>query len=515
MAKPLIVAAIDVGSHDVIMKIAGLKSDEPPKIIDEVQRTIPMGADTYSTGKISQNLLNQTIEVLKTFNKKMEEYKVNTVQAAATSAFREAANQLFVVEQIRRLTGIEVEVLSSGMDSYYHQIALSETIPDFTEMIQTNVLIVNIGSGSIQLTLFNDGKYINTQNFRLGPLRIRELLGDLERHSTDFGGLMTEYISGELNYYKTFGPKRATYQNLIVLGGSSRYIKHVAGWTSKKQGQIKKEDFESFFEKLKSGNPNDLPRLSQVPTEQETLMLPTCIVIDEVLQFTGIDQLYISDIDLTTGMLYKMANELQKYRFKRDPDINRIESAIYLANRYRTDKKHSQHVSHLAVGLFDLTVKIHGLPKIARVYLEMAAILHNIGKYVSMENDGVRSYNIIQSNELIGLNERELEIVALTACFHNGRVHPNDPMLQKLTSDEKLMTLKLISILALANSLDAGHQQKIEIIKTRVEDDRLEIFISSDKDFTLELWNFNKHTGLFQALFGLHPEIRLLKSKKI
>ena len=188
MAKPLIVAAIDVGSHDVIMKIAGLKSDEPPKIIDEVQRTIPMGADTYSTGKISQNLLNQTIEVLKTFNKKMEEYKVNTVQAAATSAFREAANQLFVVEQIRRLTGIEVEVLSSGMDSYYHQIALSETIPDFTEMIQTNVLIVNIGSGSIQLTLFNDGKYINTQNFRLGPLRIRELLGDLERHSTDFGG---------------------------------------------------------------------------------------------------------------------------------------------------------------------------------------------------------------------------------------------------------------------------------------------------------------------------------------
>ena len=145
MAKQITAAAIDVGSNDVIMKIALLKSGAPPEILDEVHRTIPIGADTYTTGKINQQLLAQTIDVLKSFNKKMEEYKVSHIRAAATSAFREARNQIFAVEQIRRHTGINVNVLSNSMDLYYQQIALSETIPDFNAIIAMNALVLIIG----------------------------------------------------------------------------------------------------------------------------------------------------------------------------------------------------------------------------------------------------------------------------------------------------------------------------------------------------------------------------------
>ncbi len=515
MSKQMTVAAIDVGSHDIVMKIAVLKAGEPPKIIDEVQRTIPMGADTYKTGKISQHSLGLAIDVLKTFNKKIEEYKVNHVRAVATSAFREARNQLFAVEQIRSHTGFDVKVLSNSMDLFYHQLALSETMLNFTALIETNALVLNIGSGSIQLTLFNKGKYINTQNFRLGSLRIRELLGDLERHSTDFNALMAEYISGELNYYKSFGPRRTSYQNLFVLGGSSRYIMHVAGWSEKKQEQIKRSSFESFFGKLKNKGNSGLQRLSTVPSEQENLLLPACIVIDEVLQFTGTDQFYFSDVDLADGLLYEMAARLQNYKFKRNPDITRLESAIYFANRYRSDKKHSRHVADLSLRLFDLTQKIHGLPKKARVYLQIGAILHNIGKYISVENDGIHSYDIIQSNAIVGFDENEMEMVSIIACFHNGHITPNEPKLQKLSEDERVMVLKLIAYLTLGNSLDAGHKQKVSILRTLVNGDKLEITVSADQDFTLELWNFKKHTSLFMELFGLQPEIKLRKSKAI
>ncbi len=237
MTKLHNIAAIDVGSHDTFMKIAQVKSGAAPKIIEEVQRTIPIGSDTFTSGEISQRLLNQMVEVLKNFGRKLEEYKVLKLRAVATSAFREARNQLYAIEQIRQQTGFDVEVLSNGKDLYYHQLALSETIPDYEQLISSNALFLNIGSGSIALTLFNEGKYVSTQNFRLGSLRIRELLGDLERHSVDFNALMAEYISGVLNYYRTFGPKRSDYQNLVVLGGTSRYIKHVAGWEEKSRNR--------------------------------------------------------------------------------------------------------------------------------------------------------------------------------------------------------------------------------------------------------------------------------------
>ncbi len=244
-------------------------------------------------------------------------------------------------------------------------------------------------------------------------------------------------------------------------------------------------------------------------------MVPASIVIDEILAFTGVNQFILSELDLADGLLYEMAAEEHSYRYRRNPAENVLEAATNLANRFRTDKKHNRHVRDLALRLYDLTAKQHGLPKEARDYLQVAALLHNIGKYISLENDGMLSYNIIVSNELIGLDAREIRMIGLIACFHNGHLDPNEPMLQSLSASDKLMVLKLISILALANSLDAGHKAKIEILKTRRLENTLEILIRSDQDHTLESWNFNNHTDLFLQVFGLNPVLKLSSSKII
>lgn len=510
------IAAIDVGSHDIILKIATLKSNGTPKIVEEVQRTIPIGADTYTTGNISQHHLNMLIDILKSFQRKYDEYKVEHIRAVATSAFREAGNQLYALDQIEHAAKLRVEVLSSGKDVYYHQLALSEMIADYQEMIGANALFLNIGAGSIQLTIFNEGRYINTQSFRLGALRIREMLGDLERHSSDFNALMAEYITGELNYYRSFSPNRTLYQNLVIFGGPSRYLRAIGGWDSKKQRYIDRARFSAVFEELKTGyNLSEFNRFGQIASEQEMLLLPTCIVIDKVLQFTGVERFILSDLDLADGIIYELAGDYYNYKWRRDPELNLYEAACSLASRYRTDKKHSRHVETLALRLFEQTVKIHGIPKEYRKYLRVAALLHNIGKYISMENDGIRSYNIIRSNALIGLSEHESEMVALICCFHNGHITPDEPMLKTLNAEDQMIVLKLIAILTIANSLDAGHKQKIEIIKARTSENQLEIQIQANQDHTLETWNFNKHIGLFKNIFGVHPVLKTKVPKPI
>jgi exopolyphosphatase/guanosine-5'-triphosphate,3'-diphosphate pyrophosphatase len=78
-------------------------------------------------------------------------------------------------------------------------------------MINKGTLILDIGAGSIQASVYDKGEFIFTQNMLLGSLRVREILADLERQAADFGSLMAEYISGDLENYRMLEPKGTTY----------------------------------------------------------------------------------------------------------------------------------------------------------------------------------------------------------------------------------------------------------------------------------------------------------------
>ncbi len=507
-----LVAVIDVGSHETTMRIARLKRGSAPIVLDEVSRTIPIGIDTYTIGKISQVSLDQIIDVLNGFKLKLSEYGVTTLRAVATSAFREAANGLYAIEQIFVRTGLTVEILSDGMDNSYLQIAISEGLPGFLELAQEGCLVLFIGAGLIQLTLYHGGQFINSQSFQLGSLRIRELLGNLERVSPDFNALLTEYISGDLNYYRAFNARQTDYRNLIVIGGSLRYLKYVAKWDLKNGETVATSEFLSLMKRLKTRERRILARLAQIPTEQESLLLPGGIVIEEVLAFTGVEKFHLPALNLIDGILFEMLHTEFRTKYLRDPYQNMEEAAHQLARRYRTDKYHVRHVQKLAVQLFDLTGKIHHLGEKERRYLSLAAILHNIGKYISMVNDGIRTFEIITSTEFTGLSDQEREMVALIACFHNGHIDSGDPMLAKFSDAERIVILKLIAILCIANSLDAGHKQKLEINSARLAGHQLILGVTTNRDATIEIWNFDKHIGLFADLFGYAPVLRIKRT---
>ncbi len=500
-------AVIDVGSHETTMKIARLKRGSIPIILDEVSRTVPVGIEPYTTGRIDAFALAQVIDVLNDFKIKMNEYGVVNYRAVATSAFREATNGLFAVEQIFARTGIRVEILSGSMDNHYLQIAISEGLPGFSGMAQEGCLVLIIGAGSIQLTLYHDGQYVNSQLFQLGALRIRELLGNLERVSSDFNALLAEYISGDLNYYRAFNARQSDYRNLIVIGGPLRYLKYVAKWDRPNGTTISTQEFLEMMRRLKTRERRTLTHLAHIPSEHESLIVPAGLVVEEVLAFTGVEKFHMPSLELIEGILFDELHAMYKTKFVRDPYLNMEEAANHLARRYRTDKRHVRHVQKLAVRLFDLTEKIHRLGAKERRYLALAAIMHNIGRYISMTNDEIHTFEVVNSSEIIGLNDREKEMVALIACFHNGHLDDREVMLTKFTEPERLTILKLISILCVANSLDAGHKQKLEIVSARIKDSKLQISVTATQDATIEIWNFEKHIGLFSDLFGYKPTI--------
>ena len=166
-------AAINVGSYEVEMKIFQYVTRKEFKEIDHVRYRIELGKDTYTTGKIGVDKIEELCKVLNDFVKIMNGYKVKVYRACATSAVREAENHMLLAEYVEHMTGIHMEILDNSEQRFldYKSIAFGEK--DFYKMIQKGTAIVEVGGGSVQVCLFDNDKLVTTQNIRIGNLRIR------------------------------------------------------------------------------------------------------------------------------------------------------------------------------------------------------------------------------------------------------------------------------------------------------------------------------------------------------
>ncbi len=509
MARKKLFAAIDVGSHEIQMQIAELSKGEMPLMVETIRRTLPVGTDTYISGKISQPVLEACIEVLQGFVEQLKTYRIGAYRAVATSAFREASNRAFALDQINRASDLDIEVLSNAEERAYHILATSVKMEHFNELIRQGTLLVDIGAGSIQVTVYDKEQFIFSQNMLLGSLRIRELLSDLERRAGDFTGLMEEYISSDLDYYHLLEPKGILYKNLVVLGGEMAYLKKLAGYDPEATAVLPGKQFDQLYQQLLDSRPLDLSLNRDIPAEHATLLLPAAIILRKFIRFTGVNSIMLPAATLCDGILIDFARK--KHGFVPEHDLNGdvISACRNIAKRFRIDLRHTDFVEKQALLIFDETSRLHRLNSRQRLLLQAAAILHDCGKYVNMSKHNIRSYNIIMATELIGLSRRERDIVAWTARFHTGKTFSDESSYTDLDAADQLVIAKLSALLRLADALDTAHQQKISDVSVQIGESELILSVMSRQEVTLEIWSLEKKGELFRELFGCQPKIKI------
>jgi exopolyphosphatase / guanosine-5'-triphosphate,3'-diphosphate pyrophosphatase len=509
MAKIKLFAVIDVGSHEIQMVIAEIGKTEPPRMVERVRRTLAIGTDTYMQGKITQPVLNECMAVLSDFVDVLKSYHIGACRVVATSAFREAQNASFAIDQVKRGSGLQIQILSNAEEQYFHILAATSQMPAFPNMIQEGMLLVNIGSGSIQLTVYSKGEQVFSQNMLIGSLRIRELLADLERRTADFAGLMEEYISTDLNYYHLLEPKGITYKNLVILGGETGYLKKLAGQDPDQISTMSAKQFSQLYRQLVTSRPIDLASGKSISVEHASLLLPSAIIIQKVISFTGAKDIIFPSAALCDGMLIELAQERYDFRPVYDQSADILSSCRHLASRFEVDRRHTEFVEKAALQIFDETSRLHGLPGRSRVLLQAAAILHDSGKYINLAKHSIRSHDIIRANEIIGLKGSEQDILAWAARMHSGRSVVNERNFLELSPEDQLQAIKLAALLRLADALDYGHKQKVGEFTVSLNDSELVISVAARRDITLEIWSFDNKGKLFQDVFGVQPVIKV------
>ena len=507
-------AAIDVGSYDLEMKIFEISGKGGMRQVDDIRHRLDLGSDTYATGKISYGTVNELCAVLKEFHGIMDAYKVTDYKAYGTSAIRETQNTKILLDQIRQRTGIKIDVLSNSEQRFMDYKSIASKTEDFNKTIEKGTAIVDIGGGSIQLSLFEKGSLITTQNMRLGVLRLQERLNRLNAASSRIEDVIDELATAQLSVFKKMYLKDCRIENIIVVDDYLSVVLQNPAIINERPGVIEADTYMSFLESMQSRTLPEIARKLDIPQENAILLFISAILLKRIVKIMDASLIWAPGVTLCDGIAYEYAERLKIFKVEHDFEADILSSAENISRRYMGSKKRSETLERIALPIFDSMKRIHGLGRRERLLLQLATRLHDCGKYISMVNLGMCSYNIIMSTEIIGLSHKEREIVANVVKYNHEPFVYYDAADRESALDEEayLVVAKLTAILRVANGLDRSHKQKFKDIKTVVKDGRLVIQVDTAADITLERGLFTRRADFFEEVYSIRPVIRQKKS---
>lgn len=185
-------------------------------------------------------------------------------------------------------------------------------------------------------------------------------------------------------------------------------------------------------------------------------------ILQTIMEEQGFESVTISNRNLQNGILvdYLMRTHPQKAGSRLSA---REESVLQLARFCRFEEKHSRHIAKLALELFDSAraIGLHDAPPVSRELLYYAALLHDIGIFISFANHNAHSHYLIRNTELLGFTEREIELIAALAFFHRKRPSKKIPLFLQLDEGIREEVRLLSLFLTLAERMDKSHRQII------------------------------------------------------
>lgn len=438
---------------------------------------------------------------------RLKEYGVDKYHCYGTSVIRRSSNRYAVLNHIKVRTGVDVLMLSNSENRFlmYKGIQLSDL--DFDTIVQKNTAILDIGSGSVQVSLFDKKALYMTQNLDIGTAKVREILNTVENNTLNYLSVLEEYIEYEINSFRSSFLKDKLIKNVIAIGAEIKNLQKIVPELPL-ETVIHYDQISYIYKKIRKASYQDLALSYGLSVEDARMMVPSVIIYKLFLEESKADTIYVCDTNLCDGSVVDYAQNTKKIKIIHDFYQDIVASARYIGKRYRYNKAHAEYVRAISLDIFDHSARFHGLNKRDRLILEIAAILHDIGKFVNMNDPGRNGYQLILSTEIMGLSLHEREEVANIVLYNTQDIPETSEFNSVFWREEYLRIAKLSAILRLANALDRGHKQKYKDINIARKGKELVITVESQWDITLEISLFEKKARYFSEILGIRPVLR-------
>lgn len=504
------IAVIDIGASAVKLLVAEARDDSAPVVLDTASRGVLLGKDTFTSGTLGAATIGATLKALVGFRKIMDSYGVVRYRAVATSAVREAANRDTFLDRVRLKTGIEVEIIDGSEENRLTYLAVREALRGREALESGDTLLAEVGGGSADLSFLRAGQPVYSGTYPLGSIRMRQgYLSAPGTHETRVR-LLRRHIHNVVDDIRRELPLGEA-RHCVLLGGDVRFAADEMLGANEAEAPlrvIEREQFLAFCDQVSPLDTDELvERYRLTPAEAETLAA-ALLAYREIVAETQAGRVKVLDATLRQGLLIDLARGDEAGRFE-DFAGQVLASAAALGEKYRYDEPHARNVAALAVQLFDELASEHGLTRRERLLLQVAALLHDVGTFVSLRAHHKHSHYILSVSEIFGLTRDDMQVIANVARYHR-RTMPQRSHLPfvVLDSEQRVLVSKLGALLRLANALDADHLQKVSVIKVDREDERWALDVEGAGDLTLERLASLSRADLFTEVFGHRVSFR-------
>ncbi len=494
------IAAIDIGSNALRLSVTAFESAKKYTVLGNSREAVRLGQDVFSRGFISDPTIDEAVAALQRFKEEMDRHGVSLSRAVATSALREATNKDMFVDRVAQACKIDIDVIGEEEEARLIHLAVADVV----NLKNRTAMLVDIGGGSIEVTLAVDGDIVSTESYRLGAVRLLQILEGKRHGERMFHQLVREYVdSTQQRLKREIGSKQI---NLCI--GTGGNIEALAALRKELLGKdrdstIGSDELDVIVKKLQGLAVEERINQLRLRPDRADVIVPASIILQRIVSLTGVHEVVVPKVGLKDGVLLDLASELfGEKKFPRREQV--MASALQVGRKYFFDEQHGTSVARYATQLFDQSRTLHNLSLEHRLLLEVAALLHDIGAFIGMTGHHKHTHYLLTATPVMGLNQSQMAIVANIARYHRK----SEPKIQHdtykvLSPKDRVVVAKLAALLRLADALDNEHAGKVKSFTIEYKRPKFTIALEGDGDLLLEKWALKRKGGMFEEVFGV------------
>jgi len=280
-------AAIDIGTNAVRLLFANVIEDNGETYFKKsslVRMPLRLGGDVFEYGKIKKKKAKDLILIMKAFKLLIEANDVLVYRACATSAMREAENGKKLIKLIKNKTGMNIELISGSVEAeIISQTQIKKLIHE-----NPNLLFVDVGGGSTEITLFQNGKVLKSHSFKIGTIRI--LKNKVKKEEFENLNNWLDELKGK-------------YEGLKIIGSGGN-INKIYKFSQKHIGKgLSYNELNDIYNKIKAYSYEDRMKLLGFNPDRADVIIPAAEIFINVMKNAEISQIQVPKIGLSDGII--------------------------------------------------------------------------------------------------------------------------------------------------------------------------------------------------------------------
>lgn len=486
-------AAIDIGTNSIHMIVVDVLHRRNFEVVDRVKEMAKLGVGVFKTNRLSDHAYNLGLDTIERYVQLADQLGVDEIITAATSATREAQNGEAFLREVYERTKIRPRIISGKEEARLIFLAVRNAIA-----LEENekALVLDIGGGSTEAVVGSREEVLFGTSLKLGVLRLLDMFESEGPVGEEARGVLESHIE----FLAKDAISQASEQGFDRIIGTSGTIRTLgeAAYTEANNTSlhsvnaevVQLKTLEKLTDQLIDLKPSKREKIEGISQKRTDAIHLGGILLVKLLKMADVKEITLCDASLREGLILdyiaRHGNDVKQFPV----DLNlRERKAAQLVNKYGADWESNAHIAELARQLFNQTQVIHQLGTFEKDVLKYAALLHNIGQYLSLKAYHKSSRYILKRTDPRGFTDEEMLLVSQVVRYHRKSYpKPKHKKFDRLSKEQQNIVWVLAGLLRIAVGLDRTKDQSVEKVDCQISEKDITITVSGKGALEIGVW---------------------------